>query len=241
MSDSILNPTIFIGAFEWREPVTTFTDFLVSVVAFYAFYRLHTYTGKKVKHFAYYKYYFLCFAIGMCSAAWFGHALQAYVGPRMKIIGWCMSATGFVFLAWASLKEITPLLPTWVTKSLQTWILLQYLIMLPLTIHPATSNFILPQINSTIMLMVLILPMHLFNYWQTKNQGSFLIILAIAYGVVPGFVYNLQFSFGRWFNYHDISHVLMAIFMLLMYQGIRQITGMNAKVAPIARNHPTPI
>lgn len=241
MSDSILNPTIFLGQFEWREPVTTLTDFLVSLVALYAFYRLHTYRGKKVEHFAFYKYYFLCFAIGMCSAAWFGHGLQAYVGPRMKIIGWCMSATGFVFLAWASLKEISPLIPAWLRKSLQAWMLVQYFIMVPAMIHPATSNFIMPQINSTIMLIVLILPMHLFNYWKTKNYGSFLISLAIVYGIVPGFVYNLQFSLGRWFNYHDISHVLMAIFMFLMYRGIREITGMQTIPAPITRNHSTPI
>ena len=31
--DEILNPTIFIGGLELREPVTTLTDFLVAIVA----------------------------------------------------------------------------------------------------------------------------------------------------------------------------------------------------------------
>ena len=30
--DEILNPTVFIGGLELREPVTTLTDFLVAIV-----------------------------------------------------------------------------------------------------------------------------------------------------------------------------------------------------------------
>ena len=83
----ILNPTIFIGNFEWREPVTTLTDFLVAIVAFLGYLKFRSYKNKKSLSFNYFKYYFLCFAVGMTSAAWFGHGLQAYVGPEFKRIG----------------------------------------------------------------------------------------------------------------------------------------------------------
>jgi len=36
-------------------------------------------------------------------------------------------------------------------------------------------------------------------------------------------VYNNQLSGGQWFNYHDISHVLMATFMFLMYRSVREL------------------
>ncbi len=223
-----LNPTVFIGSLEWREPITTLTDFLVGLVGFYAFYRLQTYKGEKRENFNFYKFYFLCFAIGMTSAAWFGHALQAYVGPRMKIIGWCMSATGFLCLGWATLIEVKPLIPKWLLSTFKAWMLIEYLLVVGLMIHPDYSNFMIPQINSTVFLIFLILPMHFFNYWRTKSAGSFWIACTIVYGIVPGIAYNTQFSLSRWFNYHDISHCLMAVFMILMFFGIRRITGMEA-------------
>ncbi len=223
-----LNPTIFVGALEWREPITTLTDFLIGLIGFYAFYRLQTYKGEKRENFNLYKYYFLCFAIGMTSAAWFGHALQAYVGPRMKIIGWFMSATGFLCFGWATLIEVKSLIPKWLFSGLWAWMLIQYLLVAGLMIHPDYSNFMIPQINSTVFLIFMILPLHIFNYMTIKSPGSYWIACTIVYGIVPGIAYNSQFSLSRWFNYHDISHCLMAIFIFLMFLGIKRITGMEA-------------
>ncbi len=218
--DPILNPTVFVGAFEWREPVTCLTDFLVAIVAMYAFYRLQTYRGKKAENFNFYKYYFLCFAIGMTSAAWFGHGLQAYVGPRMKIIGWLMSASGLFCMAMASLKEIEEHLNPVVTRTIRSWLMLQYAIIVMMMISPAHSNFVITQLNSTVMLIFLILPMQAYHYRVDGSLGSLRIVGAILYGIIPGLVYTNQISVHRWFNYHDISHVLMSGFMGLMFWGV---------------------
>lgn len=225
--DPILNPTIFLGSFEFREPVTTLTDFLTALVAWYAFYRLQTYRGEKPKHFILYKAYFLAFAIGMTSAAWFGHGLQAYVGPELKVIGWVMSAFAFLMFGMATTKEVETLLPKWLISGIRIWMVVQFSLMVSMMIYPVTRDFVLPQINSTLFLIFMILPMHLLNYWKTKNRGSLMILRAIAFGIIPGLVYNNQISLNRWFNYHDISHVLMAIYMFLIYMAIRELTGVN--------------
>ena len=217
--DPILNPTVFIGAFEWREPVTTLTDFMVALVAIYAFYRLQSYRGKKAANFKLYKYYFLCFAIGMTSAAWFGHGLQAYVGPRMKIVGWVMSASGLFCLALASLQEIGARLQPVVARTIRTWLTLQYALVVLMMISPVYSSFAVTQINSTLMLILFILPMQAYHFRVDRSRGSQRIVGAILYGIVPGLIYTNQVSLHRWFNYHDISHVLMTVFMGVMFWG----------------------
>ena len=69
-----------------------------------------------------------------------------------------------------------------------------------------------------------ILPMHIFNFLKTKSEGSKAIILAIVYALIPALVYKNQFSISRWFNYHDISHVLMSIFILLMFYASKKLS-----------------
>ena len=82
--DEILNPTIYLGNFEWREPITTLTDFMVAIVASFGYYKFKSYKGIKSSSFTYFKFYFLCFAVGMTSAAWLGHGLASICWARIQ-------------------------------------------------------------------------------------------------------------------------------------------------------------
>ena len=225
----ILNPTIFIGNFEWREPVTTLTDFLVAIVALIGFMKFSRFKDLKNKSHVYFKYYFLFFAIGMTSAAWIGHGLQAYIDPEYKRIGWCCGASGLLMLGLGSFNEIKFITKNSWFKLFKGLFILQYVCFVFIMLHPSLSDFIFAQISSTVSLIAFILPIHIYNYLKQQSKGSLFIILTIAYSIIPGLVYNNQISFSRWFNYHDISHVLMAIFMLLMIIG----TSKLARNSPI--------
>ncbi len=220
--DPILNPTLWIGSFEWREPVTTLTDFLTALVCFYAFYHFSKYKGKQSQSFVNYKFYFLFFAIGMTSAAWFGHGLQAYVGFNWKIIGWVMSATALLSMEIGSIKELKNIIPNKIISLLQVLFIVQYVVMVSLMI--SSKNFVIPQLNSTISLVLFVIPIQLIAYIQTKKIGHAYIFGAIIYGALPGLIYNNQISVSKWFNYHDISHVLMAIFMFVIFKGTSNIS-----------------
>ncbi|WP_367388911.1 hypothetical protein [Lewinella sp. LCG006] len=221
--DTILNPTVFVGNLEWREPVTTLTDFLVALVSLYAFIRFVNYKGEKSENYNYYKFYFLCFAISMTSAAWFGHGLQAYVSPEFKRIGWVGSATGLLFLAFASLMQLKEMVSERWYAVIRTLIVLQYLTFLVLMLHPQLSDFVYAQLSSTVSLVGFTLPMQAYYYLKSREQGSLILSLAILYGGIPGFVFNRQISLHRWLNYHDISHILMAFFMFFVFLGASRL------------------
>ena len=222
--DEILNPTIYIGNFEWREPITTLTDFLVAIIAGIGFFKFNSYKGAKSSSSNYFKFYFLCFAIGMTSAAWLGHGLQAYVGPEFKRIGWICGSSGLLFFGLGSFIEIKDQIKKPFYLTLKYLFITQYITFVFLMLNPSSSDFILAQLSSTISLIAFIFPIHVYNYLKTKAKGSAFIVLTITYSIIPGLIYNNQLSINKWFNYHDISHVLMAIFMLLMIVGTSKLS-----------------
>jgi hypothetical protein len=236
--DEILNPTIYIGNFEWREPITTLTDFLVAIVALIGFFKFNSYKGAKSLSFNYFKFYFLCFAIGMTSAAWMGHGLQAYVSPEFKIIGWVCAATGLLIFGLGSFIEIKDQIKKPFYLILKYLFITQYITFVFLMLNPLSSDFILAQLSSTISLIAFIFPVHLYNYLKTKVKGSIFIVLTITYSIVPGLIYSNQLSINKWFNYHDISHVLMAFFMLLMIVSTSKLSMLkNVKSRIIQKKH----
>ena len=222
--DPILNPTLIIGDFEWREPITTLTDSLTGFVCIFAFIIFSKYKGKKSESFKYFKIFFLLFSLGMMSAAWFGHGLAAYVTPRWKVIGWVINSSANLFLGLATLKEITPLIKPHISRWIKFIFISQVSIFIVFMLIPSTSFFGLAQLCSLLSLIGMVLPMHIFNFFKTKSQGSKLFIIAIGMGVLPGIIFNTQLSVNRWFNYHDISHVVMATIFFVLFLAARKFS-----------------
>jgi Family of unknown function (DUF6962) len=218
--ESILNPTVVFGDFHWMEPVTTLTDFLVALVCWYAFYRYTTMPVEERRSDTYllFKSSFLVFAIGMTCAAWLGHGFQFYLNPTYKIVGWICATTGFLFLQLGSLqlirKQLQPRLELW----LKSFFFIEWATVLALILIPATSRFEINQINVVIALVGFVAPMHFVNLKRNKEVESRIVFIALAVSTLSGLVYKNQFSVNMWFNYHDISHVLAAIFMFLMFR-----------------------
>ena len=160
----------------------------------------------------------------MTSAAWLGHGLQAYVGPEFKRIGWICGATALLLFGLGSFDLIKTQFNKTAYKVLKILFVGQYLSLVFLMLNPSTSDFILAQLSSTLSLIFFIFPIHLYNFLKTKHIGSSYIVLTIIYSIIPGFIYNNQISVNKWFNFHDISHVLMAIFMFLMIIGTSKLS-----------------
>ena len=220
----ILNPTIWISDFEIREPVTTLTDFITALICGFIFYLLYSKKGiVKNLSFKFFKLYFLCFFIGMTSAAFLGHAFQAYLPKEVKIIGWCMSAMGQLFLGLGSMIYMKKLIKSSLYKLLFSLLIVQFLFFIFLMIHPTYSDFKIAQVATSFVLIGFVLPLFIMQFIKTRSKGSKLILFAIIYALVPAFIFNNQLSISNWFNYHDISHVLMSVYMILMYNGIRKL------------------
>lgn len=165
----------------------------------------------------------------MTSAAWLGHGLQAYLSPKWKVIGWLFSITAQLFLARASLLEIKDFISRKTTETINALLYIQYAIFMVMILFPATSDFKIPQIGSALVLSFFVLPMQAYHFMRSKNNGSLIIVISIIYGLIPSYVYNNQLSVNRWFNYHDISHLLVCVFMIMMIFGTRKLAFISFK------------
>jgi hypothetical protein len=222
--DPIINPTLIIGDFEWREPITTLTDSLIACVCIFAFIVFSRYKGEKSESFIYFKAFFLFFGIGMLCSAWLGHGLAAYLPPRVKVIGWVINSAANLFLGLATLREIIHLIKPHIRRLIKVIFIAQVSIFIVFMLIPSTSFFGLAQLCSLVSLIGMMLPMHIFNFSKTKSPGSKLFIIAIGMGVLPGIIFNTQLSVNRWFNYHDISHVVMATIFFIIFLAARKFS-----------------
>jgi len=217
--EAIKNPSIFFGSFEWSEPMTTATDMVLALVCLYGFLRFYNHKGNKTEAFRFFLFYFLCFAIGIGSASIFGHALQAYLTPDWKAIGWSFAGVGIMFMELASLKLISNMIKRSYRYIFLSFIIIHTVCFLGLMLVPETRDFSFSAANSTLGLVFITMPMQIFHGIKKKAKGSWFVVAAIIFGFSPLFVYLLKLGFGRWFNYHDISHLLLAMSSYITFLG----------------------
>ncbi|MDX2250414.1 MAG: hypothetical protein SF052_26770 [Bacteroidia bacterium] len=200
------------------EPVTSLTDFITATVCFTSFTFLQRQNSTHIS-VNLMKYYFLLMGIGMIFAAFIGHAFLYMVTTDWKMIGWIFSAFAILMFELSSAEYAKPYIGVKKSRIIQLFGFLQISGFLLTMAFPETRNFTTVKINSTLGLMGVVLPVHGWLWLQQKTGGSNIFSLAVIYGVIPAIVYNTQFTLHRYFNYHDISHVLMSIFILILFRG----------------------
>ncbi len=214
MGDS---PPISVCGIQILEPVTSLTDFITALVCFYAFYRLGR-CAQSGKVFSCFRYYFLLTGIATTCAAFIGHAFLYLFSFEWKMIGWAFSATGILLIEWAALhfarSEISPRWFRWFSTGFVIQYLAFWLLML------MTKSFLVTQVNAAIGMAGAVLPLQAYHYYRTKHPGSRALVIALLFSFLPAFTYNTQLALHTYFNHHDISHLLMAVCMFLLYRAV---------------------
>ncbi len=169
-----------------------------------------------------YSGYFLFMGFGMLCAGILGHGLQAYIGPTWKATGWFFSALSIMFLQLASVRTIRDHIRTTSFTWLNRIFWAQFVVFV-VVIFTGIAGFTFVQFNATFGLVGLVLPMHLYSAYQNVNKASYWIVGGIFFGLAPAVVFNNELGVSKWFNHHDISHLLMSTIVALMFVGASKI------------------
>ncbi len=226
---SILNPSIYLNGFEIREIVTSLTDVLTASICLFSYFKLSK-ADTDDRFLRNLRFYFLIMGVGLLAGGIFGHALQAYLTVKWKWAGWISSAVAFGFFVWGAVDLVSPYVSDTVHKILKLWAILQPTLFLTLLASPDFQTFDLVKVNSTVAVSATLLPLFFFHWIKTKHPGSKLMVFAFLYALIPGVQYNLKLSVSQWLNYHDISHLLMAIYTVMLYRAGKKFEG---KVTPV--------
>jgi len=210
-----------------NEPVTTFTDLIVSGVCIYAFWRLFQITSPQ-KVIIYFRVYFLIMGIATALGGILGHAFIYALPFVWKLPGWASSMIAIMFIERAAIEHTRILLKPVLIKILKALNLIEFLIFLSLTMYYLNFSFV--EFHSGYGLMFVVLSLQLLLYFKTKNQASKTILLAIGVAALAALFFMAKVQLFKWFNYIDASHVLMSISTYIFLRGalkINQLANLN--------------
>ncbi len=209
-------PPIYLLGIKIQEPVTTFTDLIVSAVCFYAFYRMQKHNQKE-KVFIYLKYYFLTMGIATTFGGLAGHGFLYLLSFPWKLPGWITSMFSIMLLERASIEHLRPLISKRVANTFRVVNTIELLTFM--TIALITLDFKYVEIHSGYGLMVVVLPLQLYIFLKTKNNGSNFFLLGVFFAAVSAMIYMNELGLHAYFNHYDISHIFMAIAAYYFYLG----------------------
>jgi hypothetical protein len=194
------------------DPSTFFTDMILAVFSLIFYFRLKKIPILHPAH-KFWCLFFLYMSISTFIAG-FGHLLSIYAGKTILVVSWLFSGIAIYNL---ELTSINIIIPSSLKKGLQLFIIFQLLLCIIALLY--FQDFFYIKINTTIGIIGVVLVIQSFSYFSIHDSASIYIISAISLIFLTSLIHYLKLSFGKWFNYNDISHIIMVISLFLFYKG----------------------
>lgn len=214
-------PPVNLFGIKIDEPVTSLTALLISGVCLFAFIRLGKLQQPGNRTLMYLRYYFLVMALATANGGIIGHAFLSYLSFGWKLIGWVISMFSIMLIERASIEYASRLIPEKISKWLK-WINVIELSVF-VTITMTTLNFFFVEAHTAYGLLIVVASLHFYVYRKVKSPGSRLFLIAVAFAAVSALIFMNRLSISVWFNYNDISHILLTVAAWYFYKGSSKI------------------
>ncbi len=169
MQTGLSQPSVEIFGTTIAEPIVTLTDLMITVVCVYAFFQLRK-LNRKGKVHKYIRWYFGIMAIATLFGGLLGHAFQDQIDLGWKLPGWLISMLAVMAVERASIIHAKPILNEKLGKFLEIANVVELLTFAILAF--STLNFFFIQVHSAYGFGFVVLPIHFYIYWKTRNEGS---------------------------------------------------------------------
>jgi len=210
----MIDTTIYISSIAIHEPVTAFTDFIITIIAFTCYFRLASYPGKVVK---YWSLFFLLLAlstlVGGCSHAFFaiheGFGYKSFWLPMQFFNGLAVYYAQQATLI-SALKD---------SKQYTAW-KLSYL--LQLIVYYIVLIIVQKYIVTIIDNALGLIPIMIVHFSAKEKEPYYKWVgWGICISFITAIVHGAKISLHAYFNYNDIAHVFIMASLVVMYKGIR--------------------
>ena len=198
------------------EPMIILTNLPILLIALYSFKKLTNYNNKYSKNYA---WFVLLVGISSCFGS-LAHAIHYQNGKSFfDIIFYIMNSLslvsayfcfkfGYVYFIGYNVKSNTVIL-----SIAKIWVLsmLVYVFFY--------NNFLIVKINAGVVLLYAFI-IHLIKYNKLNERGSGLVVFGIGVSFISIITHTLKISVNEWFNYKDISHIIISISLIIIFKGI---------------------
>lgn len=205
--------TITIGNIDIHEPVTAFTDIIITILGF-IYYRKLSAPDETTKNW---RLFFLFISLSTLAGG-FSHALFAvHEGVQYKTVWIGMQFFNGFAVYFAQKGTLVSVLKD--SKNYTTW-KLSYIIQL--IVYMVALLIIQKYIVTIIDNAVGLIPIMILHFSSGHKQQYY---KWIAYGITISFitaiVHGAKFSLHAYFNYNDIAHIFIMISLTVMYLGVK--------------------
>lgn len=207
-------PSIYPFGIRIDEPVATFTDVLVAFVCFYAFFQLIRRKLPSRSQF-YLRYYFLLMGIATFSGGVIGHGFLYALSFAWKLPGWTISIVSVALIERSSISHAKSLIKPEIGKFFLVLNLIELVAVMAVTI--ITLDFQWVEFHSGYGLLVNVFCFHAYTYYHTKDRGSLTMLGGVGITMIASLVFMNKLSIHTWFNYLDISHIILAVAAYVFY------------------------
>ena len=213
-------PSIYPLGIRIDEPIATITDIMVALVCFYAFYQLNKkkLTGRSQLYF---RYYFLLMGVATFLGGVIGHGFLYALSFGWKLPGWTISMVSVALIERSAISHARRLIKPGVAKFFLAVNLIELVTVMTITM--ITLDFKWVEFHSAYGLLIVVSSFHGYTYYHTKDRGSLIILYAVGVTAVASLIFMNEISLHTWFNYLDLSHVLLAIASYVFYRAAVQL------------------
>lgn len=207
-------PTIDFLGLQITEPFTWLTNWLVA--AFSLGFGHFLFNDKFAD--ATQKFWSIFFVfIGIASiTGGAAHGFINYVGQNFHYAAWILTGLAIFAAQLATLQ----LIDNYKLRSIvRVFVYIQLLVLVSSVMY--LHNFNSVRINSIIGLLGIVIPFSLLHYIKHRDKRSALIMIGILSNLLPGFVHAYKISYNEWFNFNDISHIIMIFCLYIIYRGAK--------------------
>ncbi len=207
-------PSVEFLGLHITEPFTWLTNWLVACFVFgYGHFLYHDKLADATQKF--WSVFFVFIGLASLTGGT-AHGFITYVGRNFHYAAWIL--TGIAVFA-AELASLQLVENNRVKTYLRYFIYAQLMVMVSSVMF--LHNFNSVRINSAVGLMGIIVPISVWHYRKFKDRRSLLITLGIFSNLLPGFIHAYKISYNQWFNFNDISHIIMIGCFYILYRGAK--------------------
>lgn len=198
------------------EPMTSFTDLLLSISCFYFFFGLQN-IGEVSVGQRHWQKFFLFLGVSTLLGA-LAHAIfERHNNPFYNSVWLIMQVSAGISIFYAQAAAFGQLSHQRTRQIMVALSIIQFVIFIPSVFY--FFDFRVVAFNSLLamtQMIVVFFPSKIEN-WVYKTYISFGFFISF----LTVYVHSQKLSFAKWFNHNDISHVIMYLSILLIFRGIK--------------------
>jgi len=199
-----------------QEPVTVLTNVIITAFCLFFYFQLNVISIQpKLKK--YWRLFFLLFGVSALIGA-LAHGFKSYFQPNVFYYIWLIMNLSGLSITYYLLRVNIEM--SFVSD--ENKIRLHYLVVLIILIFSAitiiTNDFLIVKINAGIAILVTLI--RHYRAYKKGYTGSGYIAFGFAFSTLSIIVHSTKLSLNEWFNFKDISHVIMNISLYIIFIGV---------------------